>query len=135
MSACEVAMECAEETLKEPKNFDPECAGKKLDREHGLSSDVKKGKFQHDVKELHVDLEALTSGAINWDKAILSLQWMVDHASAALKQHDTKEISQFLAKTCVMHTIHCFHHCRSDKAPGYAHEEEQSLTPPPSGKE
>ena len=116
----------------------------KMDREHGLSDllngkvteeDVKSGKFVHDVSHLDIDLDALTDGAINWDNAILSLQWMVDRTSEALKEHDTKEISQFLAKTCVMHTIQCFHHCRNDKAPGYAHEGVQNQTPPPSGRE
>ena len=117
MSACEVSMEEMDKDFGVPKEGVP-----------------KEGKFNHDVRHLDVDLDTLTDGAINWDKAILSLQWMVDKASEALKEHDTKEISQFLAKTCIMHTIQCFHHCRDDKAPGYAHAEERIQTQPPSEK-
>ena len=121
-----------------------ECA--KLDKEYGIddllsgkveAQDVKSGKFMHDVGRIDVDLNCLTSGHIDWEKAVHSLEWMVDKTKDALRDHkdDMGEVSQFLAKTCVMHVIQCFHHCRSDAAPGYAHAGESSPSQPPSETE
>ena len=114
-------------------------SGKKLDEEHGVPQEKaeKKVRFEHDVSRLDVCLDTLTSGAIDWEKAADSLQWMVDKTKQALEDHkeNIPEISQFLAKTCVMHTIQCFHHCRTDAAPGFAHEGESSPTQPPSATE
>ena len=98
---------------------------------------VTSGRFHHDVKHLDIDLDCLTSGKINWGDAIKSLEWMVDKSKQALEDHkeNLPEISQFLAKTCIMHTIQCFHHCRADSAPGFAHEGESIPSQPPSEKE
>ena len=109
----------------------------KLDAEYGIDLEDLKKKLVHDVDHIDVDLDSLTSGQIDWVNAVQSLQWMVDKASETLTEHKGKEedISQYLAKTCVMHVIHCFHHCRSDKAPGYAHEGGSIPPQPPSEKE
>lgn len=121
-----------------------ECA--KLDKEYGVEDllqgkvdkeDVKSGKFLHDVRRIDVDLDCLTSGDIDWNKAVDSLQWMVDKTKETLVDYkdDTSQISQYLAKTCVMHVIQCFHHCRKDGAPGYAHAGESIPSQPPSETE
>lgn len=143
MSACvetsmeDMAVEVAEKGLKEPSGAD-------IDAEYGIKDlltgkisddDVKSGKFVHDVHHLDVDLDALTSGDIDWVKAMSSLEWMVNKTKDALATHDNAQVSQFLAKTCVMHVIQCFHHCRTDEAPGFAREGGSSPSPPPSEKE
>lgn len=120
--------------------------GRTLDAEHGIEDmlkghvhkdDIKSGKFMHDVNRIDVDLTTLTSGQINWEKAVGSLQWMVDKTKEVLNDHkeNVPEVSQYLAKTCVMHVIQCFHHCRDDAAPGYAHAGESTPNPPPSETE
>lgn len=107
----------------------------KLGVEEEKKSDGKK--MAHDVGALEVDLNALTEGDIDWTKAVKSLKWMVEKTESALEDHkeDIPNISQFLAKTCVMHVIQCFHHCRNDAPPGFAHAEEWNPNPPPSEKE
>ena len=105
----------------------------KLDLEYGVPQPKN---MVHDVSHIDVDLDCITSGQIDWDKAVKSLQWMVDKTGEALKDHKNHaEISQYLAKTCIMHVIQCFHHCRTDKPPGFAHEGELNQTPQPSEKE
>ena len=113
------------------------CSAEMMDAEMQEAKDAeeKRSQWNHDVKELHVDLDALTAGDINWDNVVSSLEWMVDKVKASMRDHETKTISSFLAKTVVMHVIHCFHHCRNDDAPGFARAEAPSLNQPPSAKE
>ncbi len=116
-----------------------------MDAEYGLSQDKEDKAFHAPPNHLDVDLHALTKGAIDWPQAIKSMQWMVDKATQALEDHKTEEVSQFLAKTCVMHMLHTFHACRTDKgthdgrafegAPECGPEEEPSPSQPPSEKE
>jgi len=117
-------MDVAEKSLKEPTNNE-------LDAEYGLKEllkgavsdkDIDSGKFVHDVNHIDVDINSLTSGDIDWEKAVASMEWMVDKTKEALKEHKKEDVSQFLAKTCIMHVIQCFHHCRHDAPPGKASE-------------
>lgn len=115
-----------------------------LDKEYGIddllngkvkTGDVCNGKLCHDVNRIDVDIHTLTSGKIDWHAALSSLEWMVEKTKDALKENDEEMISQFLAKTCIMHVIQCFHHCRHDAAPGYAHVGESIPSQRPSEKE
>jgi len=74
---------------------------------------------------LNVDLNALTYGHIDWERAHGSLEWLCKKVKEVCETEgkpgmETYENgrSQFLAKTCVMHVIHTFHACRYDKPHG-----------------
>ena len=149
----DTAEEVAEQALEEVKQaqLDAEYGIKDLLKGNVSKEEVASGKFVHDVNQIDVDIHALTQGSIDWGAAVDSLQWMVDKTKDALKSHNEAEISQFLAKTCIMHVIQCFHHCRFDKPHGYAGTEraqgkenvapasapaaESIPSPPPSGTE
>lgn len=98
-------------------------AGAKLDKEHGVpqGSNV----FEHDVSSLDIDLDSLTTGNIDWNSVLKSFEWMIDKTRQALNDHQDhpEHISQFLAKTCVLHVVQAFHHCRHDKPHGKAAQE------------
>ena len=117
-----------------------------IDAEYGIvdvlndtvkKEDVASGKLAHDVRHLDIDLDCLTSGDIDWEKVVGSMQWMIDKTKDALEDHkeDLGNVSQFLAKTAIMHMIQCFHHCRKDAAPGSARAGECYQNQQPSEKE
>lgn len=76
-------------------------------------------------RSLNVDLNALTYGAIDWERVYGSLCWLSDKVQQTCEAEGKEKMedyangqSQFLAKTCVMHIIHTFHACRSDAPHG-----------------
>ena len=118
-----------------------EAGQKAIDKEYGIDDllegkvtkeDVDSGKLLHEIKHLNVDLDCLTSGDIDWVAVMGSFKWMVEKTHEVLMQNKDQEekVSQFLAKTCVMHVVQCFHHCRRDAAPGFAHDGKDKDTKP-----
>ena len=92
------------------------------------------------VRELEVDLHALTSGRIDWDKVEGSIGWMatkIKECRATEEMADKEgvkalapQMSQYLAKTCVLHMIQMFHSCRFDKAKGFAKAQDPAEAKP-----
>ena len=76
-------------------------------------------------RSLNVDLNALTYGAIDWERVYGSLCWLSNKVQQTCEAEGKEKMedyangqSQFLAKTCVMHIIHTFHACRNDAPHG-----------------
>ena len=83
-------------------------------------------------RTLSVDLNALTYGKIDWERAHGSLLWLTEKVKEVCEEEGKTKMedyengrSQFLAKTCVMHVIHTFHACRYDAPHGEPGELEQ----------
>ena len=103
--------------------------------EHGEPHEEEK-EYTSGPKSLNVDLDALTYGKIDWERAHGSLQWLVDKVKNVCEEEGKEQMenyetgrSQFLAKLCVMHVIHTFHACRFDEAhgqPGQVETEEDA---------